>query len=213
MVENPFLTPPQVESPQSRSWALGFLYGFQGPAESSIAQSDVGAEDADAFDEGVLAGQDTAINGLPLANACVDLNVERPTFSAEMASGLTEAGIALWETFKGVFAGGVLSGVMAVVELSMALETHFDDPDEAISRAGTDLQQQLANLGFSGSLELFIGGGVDINATGCELQLTPIHRQQEGAVNAASNGGRPQWLVASWRTDQSGGVTVVASSE
>jgi hypothetical protein len=44
------------------------------------------------------------------------------------------------------------------------------------------------------------------------LQLTAIYRNSDGAVQAATALGRPQWLVASWRTDQSGGVNIVASS-
>ena len=31
MLQNPFLIPPQVESPQSRSCVLGFAFGLQGP--------------------------------------------------------------------------------------------------------------------------------------------------------------------------------------
>ena len=30
-VENPYLQPPQIEGPQSRSWAQGFTFGFCGP--------------------------------------------------------------------------------------------------------------------------------------------------------------------------------------
>jgi hypothetical protein len=61
-VRNPCLTLPQVESPQSRSWAMGVSYGFQGPAQSSMTPAEIQPEDAGAFDEGVLAGQDAAIN-------------------------------------------------------------------------------------------------------------------------------------------------------
>jgi hypothetical protein len=39
-MENPYLTPPQVESPQSRSWGLGFAHGFQGPNQSSMTPND-----------------------------------------------------------------------------------------------------------------------------------------------------------------------------
>jgi hypothetical protein len=211
-MENPFLTPPQVESPQSRSWALGFGYGFQGPSMSSQAPEDIGPEDVDAFNLGVLAGQDCAINGLPLNEACVDLNVEPPTLPHIATSGI-EGGLALWEVAKAAWAGAVLSGVLFVVELSIQLETFSDDPDEALSKAAAALQARLQELGFDSSMELFIGGGVDTSATGCELQLTPIHRDSDRAVQAARGLGRPQWLVASWRTDQSGGVRIVASSD
>jgi hypothetical protein len=211
-MENPFLTPPQVESPQSRSWGLGFLYGFQGPAQSSIPQSDVDAEDADAFDMGVLAGQDAAINGLPLDSPCVDLHVEGPTLSLEFASGVGEGVLAGVEFVTKKIAGGVLSAALAVIELSMALETFSDDPNAAITEVATNLQEQLASVGFSVPMELFIGGGVDTSATGCELLLTPVFRDQTAAETAARGLGRSQWLVVSWRTNQSGAATIVATS-
>ena len=61
MIQNPFLIPPQVESPQSRSWGRGFAFGFQGPPASVEPGSNFPVEDLDAFDQGVLAGQTAAI--------------------------------------------------------------------------------------------------------------------------------------------------------
>jgi len=100
ILKNPFLGIPQIESAASRSWAAGFLYGYQGPEQSSMAQGDV----------------DT------------------------------------------------------------------------------------------------LGGAVDLSIAGCELQLTSIFRHQADAAAAAQAIGRSQWLVVSWRTDQSGGMRVVESS-
>jgi hypothetical protein len=210
-MENPYLTPPQVESPQSRSWALGFGYGFQGPPMSSRAPEDIGPEDPDTFNEGVLAGQDCAVNGLPLDQPCVDLNVEPPALVHIATSGI-EGGLFVWELAKAAWAGAVLSGVLFVVELSIQLETFSDNPDDALSQAAAALQARLQALGFTSSMELFMGGGVDTSVDGCGLQLTAIYRNSDGAVQAATALGRPQWLVASWRTDQSGGVNIVASS-
>ncbi len=177
-----------------------------------MAPADIAPEDADAFDHGVLAGQDAAINGLPLSTSCVDLNVEGPGFSGELAVSGIEAGLATWELFKMAWAGAVLSGVMFLVDLSMALETFSDNPNEALSQAATALQGQLQKMGFSEAMQLFIGGGVDTSVAGCGLLLTAIYRDQAPAAAAASGLGRARWLVASWRTDQSGGVTIVASS-
>ena len=66
-------------------------------------------------------------------------------------------------------------------------------------------------MGFADPMELFVGGGVDTAVGGCELLLTPIHRDEAAAISAAQALGRPQWLVASWRTDQSGGGRIIAS--
>jgi hypothetical protein len=211
-MENPFLTPPQVESPQSRSWGLGFVYGFQGPAQSSLPPTDIQPEDADAFDQGVLAGQDCAINGLPLSNPCVDLHAEGPEL-LHLAFEGPEAGMLALDLFKAAWAGAILGGVVFLVTLSIALETHFDDPNETLARTATALQGQLQNLGFDGAMELFIGGGADTGNTGCELLLTSIFRDQDNAIVAARGLGRSQWLVMSWRTDQSGGARIVTSSD
>jgi hypothetical protein len=210
-MENPFLTPPQIESEKSRSWALGFIFGFQGPAQSSMAQGDVGAEDADAFDQGVLAGQDAAINGLELQNACLDMNVEGPS-AFEIATTVPEALASLGEFFvKKAAAGGVLSAVIFLFELSIALETFSDPPNQTISEGANTIQGQLQQMGFSEAMVLFVGGGIDLSARGCEMKLTSVFRNQVDAETAARAIGREHWLVASWRTDQSGGARIAAS--
>ena len=212
MVENPFLTPPQVESDKSRSWALGFAFGFQGPAQSSMTPADIQPEDPDAFDQVVLAGQNAAINGVPLTRPCVDLNAEGPSVPHLAADGTIEGGLTLYSLVAHGIAGGIAEGVLAVVTLSIALETFTDDPDAALAEEATALQGVLQRVGVSGSMQLFLGGAVDTTVTGCELKLTSIFRNQEAAEAAARSLGRSKWLVVSWRTDQSGGVKVVGFS-
>jgi hypothetical protein len=211
MVENPFLTVPQVESPASRSWEAGFLYGFQGPRQSSLAQGDVEAEDTDAFNQGVLAGQTSAIEGLELADVCVDLNVEGPSLLHFAIDAGAEGAFSLFgiATLPLHVAGLAAESVIAVVNLSIALETFSDDPGQALAERADRLHAGLNALGFAAPMELFVGGGVDISAAGCELKATRIFRSQADAAKAAKALGRSQWLVVSWRTDQSGGARVV----
>lgn len=212
-MENPFLRPPQVEGPQSRSWGFGFAFGFQGPAHSSMTPADIQPEDPDAFDQGVLAGQDAATSGVPLAQPCVDLNAEGG-IGPHLALELPEAGLWLADIAgkSATIAGGIGGGLLFFINLSIALETFTDDPDERLAQAANTLQAQLQTMGFDQSMELFIGGAVDTTIVRCELLLTPIFRDKDAAVSAASGLGRPHWLVASWRTDQSGGATIVANS-
>jgi hypothetical protein len=210
MLENPFLTPPQVESSQSRSWAMGFAFGFQGPATSNMTSADINLEDADAFDLGVLAGQDAAINGLALADdPCVDLNVEGPSAPHLAATEGMEGGLVLYALVAGHMAAFVAEGMLLLVTLSIALETFSDDPDVALAQQASLMKSLLAKMGITDSMELFIGGAIDIAQRGCGLVLTPIFRTQRAASDAARNTGRAKWLVISWRTDQSGGVKVV----
>jgi hypothetical protein len=209
-LQNPFLTPPQVESPQSRSWAMGFAFGFQGPEQSTMTPADIQAEDPDAFNQGVLAGQNAAINGLSLPQPCVDLHAEGglgPHLLLDVPEGL------MWIKDLGEgLAAGIGGSVIFFLNLSIALETFTDDPSERLAQAATALQSKLQDMGFGQSMELFIGGGVDTSQQGCELMLTPIFRSQDGATNSAKGLGRNEWFVASWRTDQSGGATIVDSS-
>jgi hypothetical protein len=212
MIQNPFLTPPQVESPQSRSWGMGFAFGFQGPEQSTMTPADIQPEDVDAFNQGVLAGQDAAINGLPFNQSCVDLHAEGPDIPEFAGDSIVEGGTLIWSIVKHGFVPSLLEGVLLVVNLSIALETFSDDPETALQQEATALQQLLQRMGITNSMELFIGGGVDTSQRGCELKLTPIFRSKDPAVNSASALGRDKWFVASWRTDQCGGATIVASS-
>jgi hypothetical protein len=215
MIENPFLTPPQIESGASRSWAMGFAFGFQGPDHSSMTPADIQPEDADAFDLGVLAGQDAAINGLSFAQSCVDLNSEGPSAPHLLVDGTVEGGIAVFSLLKNGFHlfGSIGEGLIAIVTLSIALETFSDDPDTALEERAGALQSLLQRMGIEDSMVLFIGGAVDLAAFGCELLLTPIFRTQSAAEAAARATGRAKWLVVSWRTDQSNSIDIVAAAD
>jgi hypothetical protein len=189
---------------------MGFAFGFQGPQQSTMTSSDIQPEDADAFEQGVLAGQDAAISGLSLPQPCIDLNAEGG-FGPHLALELPEGIMVAKELLKS-FGKGIGGGVIFLINLSIALETFTDDPDQKLTQAASALQAEVQEMGFNQSTETFIGGGVDLEQRGCELLLTPIFRFRDSATNAAQALGRLQWLVASWRTDQSGGASIVASS-
>jgi hypothetical protein len=110
------------------------------------------------------------------------------------------------------FAKAVLDGVLLVVNLSLSLETFSDDPDAALGQQSAAIQGRLQQMGIQTSMELFIGGAVDTAQAGCELLLTSVFRTETAAESAARALGRPQWLVISWRTDQSGSIGVVGFS-
>src|SRR5262249_26088825 len=152
-----------------------------------------------------------AIKGLALDDPCIDLNVEGPSI-AHFAIDFSAEAIFAGATWAGKhFAAYGFESIIAVINLSIALETFSDDPDKALADRTQRLQEQLKELGFTGSLELFLGGGVDLSATHCELKVTPIFRHADDAIAAASAIGRSRWLVAKWRSDQSGGMTLVQS--
>jgi hypothetical protein len=192
---------------------MGFAFGFQGPEQSTMTPADIQPEDADAFNQGVLAGQDAAINGLSLPQPCVDLHAEGG-FGWHLVVDVPEGLMWIKDLGEG-FAAGIGGSVIFFLNLSIALETFTDDPGERLAQAASSLQAKLQEMGFdqsNQSVALFIGGGVDTSKRGCELMLTSIFRSQDAATNAAKALGRNDWFVASWRTDQSGGATIVASS-
>lgn len=216
MLQNPFLTPPQVESPKSRSWGRGFAFGFNGPPESVEPGTDFPAEDLDAFEQGVLAGQTAAIEGLQFfENPCVDLHREAPPDWPELAwSGLDAWSVLrdLGEIAKKGMGGAIFGAVATFIDLSIALQTHFDDPEAALEDHARRLQQLFGEMETTSGVELFIGGAVDTNKRNCELQITPVFRNMDSAVSAAKAIGRPGPVLAvRWRTDQSGGAEVVFS--
>jgi len=54
--------------------------------------------------------------------------------------------------------------------------------------------------------DFFLGGAVDFDAKGCQLQLTPLFRTQSDARDAAVALGRPTFFVSQWRANQCGAM-------
>jgi hypothetical protein len=210
MIENPFLRPPLLESPQSKAWAMGFAFGFQGPPASVPRPLDIEPDASDAFDQGMLAGQQAAIDGFPVQVECVDLREEPPTPVDLLPAGF-ETLLTLVETAKNGLVGGVGSAILAIVDLCIGATMHFHDSSEAVTGKASALAGVLSGMGITNSMELFLGGGIDMSIAGCELKLTPVFRSLDGARSAAQTLGRPEFVVVSWRTDASGSVKLADS--
>jgi hypothetical protein len=58
---------------------------------------------------------------------------------------------------------------------------------------------------------VFCGAGLDPGAADCEMCLTPLFTSLAQARDAAIAMKRPDWVVVSWRTDQSRSLKVVDS--
>jgi hypothetical protein len=63
------------------------------------------------------------------------------------------------------------------------------------------------------SLELFCSAGLDANATDCEIRVSPLFTSLDQARQAAIAMNRSQWVVASWRTDQTNSFVIVDSGQ
>lgn len=207
MITNPFDQEPFAPS-QAEAWGQGFLFGLTGPFQSTEQAPDSITEDVrDAFEQGVLAGQQSAIDGLDIFPQCVDteegehvplaaaLSLEGAGFIADLVHGAKLASAA----FSTIF----------MVALDIALATHHFTPPEKVIDGIT--QQFFGTIEALGRQDcaFFIGGAVDLEVTGCQLQLTPLFRTQEQAHNAAVAFGRTLFFVGEWHANQCGSMTLV----
>jgi len=206
MISNPFPSP----STSSVAWANGFFKGFAGPNQSIEPPSDVVESDIDAFNAGVLAGQQGAIDGLELSDPCVRA-AEESSEAAHVVTGL-ELLHGAWELRKLATLGAGLAGIaVALIELSITLPERTIRPEQVLPNLVQPLIDSLAAFGV-GSLELFCGAGSDPSQHDCEIRLTPLFKSLEQAKDAVIAMGRPEWVVVSWRTDASGSFRIVEAS-
>lgn len=112
----------------------------------------------------------------------------------------------------GLLGAAAEAGVL-VLMASIAVTTHYELPtvvyNSSQMRALIAFLQQVSQ---PLSLELFVGGGVDYDQPGCQLQVTNIFKNAEYARQAVAAMGRPASMLLSMRTDMSGGVRVVEQS-
>jgi hypothetical protein len=208
MIENPFDRDP-FEPSQAFAWGQGFLFGLTGPLESVDQAPDSITDDVrDAFNEGVLSGQDAAIHGLDIFPACIDTE-EHEHVPPEAELAIDVAGFVV-EVVKDAAtpASAAFSMVfMTLVNIALAAH-HFTPASEVIDGLSQDFFGTIEALGRQ-DCDFFLGGAVDFDAKGCQLQLTPLFRTQSDARDAAVALGRPTFFVSQWRANQCGAMTVV----
>jgi hypothetical protein len=100
--------------------------------------------------------------------------------------------------------------VVALIELACTLPVHTLPPEEVLPSLGQPTIDALASYGLE-SMELFCGAGLDPAAADCEIRLSPLFTSLDQAREAAIAMNRSQWVVASWRTDQSNSFEIVDS--
>ena len=207
MLRNPFLPAPGA----AHAWAEGFTKGFVALA-SPEASENVAAEDVDAFNQGVAAGADSAAAGLMLADPCVSASEEHgPLHVPGMAINGAEIVHGIWEMRSlATLAGGVAGSVVALIELACTLPVHTLPPEEILPGLGQPVIDALASYGLD-SMEIFCGAALDATAADCEIRLSPLFPSLDQAREAAIALNRPQWVVASWRTDQSNSFRIADS--
>jgi hypothetical protein len=221
---SPTFTNPHLGLPTEAGWAMGFTWGFLGPAFSSEPPSVIAPDLVDAFNEGVLAGQQVAISGLPIEPACFSLAQETSSAAEGFMGGvhIIEA-LGVGNTAVGAIRGivavakavahGAAEGFVFVLLLLIPGPPPLD-PIQEFGRVGDNVRDQLNQLGLGGG-SLYVGAGIDESAAGCELLFTPVFTRLDDARQAVTSLGRTQWVIAQWDAAapvSGGGFAIVESS-
>jgi hypothetical protein len=207
VITNPFDQDP-FDPSQAVAWGQGFLFGLTGPFESTEQAPDSITEDVrEAFEQGVLAGQQSAIDGLDVFPQCVDteepehiplaasLSLEGAGFVADLLNHATKASAAFSLAF------------MLALDIALAAH-HFTPPEEVIDGITEKFFGTIEAFGRN-DCAFFIGGAVDLDVAGCQLQLTPLFRTQEQAHKSALAFGRTIFFVGEWHANQCGFMQLI----
>jgi hypothetical protein len=179
-------------------WAMGFAWGFAGPAFSEDPPLVIAPEEVDIFNEGVLAGQQAAIEGLSVEPACVSLEQEVSSAAEGFMEGVHDfelIGIA-YSALARHFANATVEALVFAFLLMIPGPPPLNSITE-FRRIGRDIRDRLSELGLS-NRSLFLAAGIDEEVAGCELQFTPIFTNLDGAREAVQWLGRAQWVIARW---------------
>ena len=209
MLQNPFLLMPSA----ANAWAEGFTKGFV--AKSSLAPSEnVASEDIAAFNQGVAAGAESARSGISFGDPCIPAADEHgPLHVPGMVINAAEIIHGVWEArHLAKLAGGIAGVVVGLIELACTLPIHVLPPEQVLPALGQPMADALRFYGIE-SMELFCGAGLHATVPGCEICLTPLFPSFDQAHQAVIAMNRFQWVVASWRTDQSNSFRIVDSGE
>ncbi|SEL89175.1 hypothetical protein SAMN05216359_12210 [Roseateles sp. YR242] len=198
-------------------------YYLQGFAKAYIAnevsvQEDEVPEDMQApYRDGLQDGERCAVEGFPVEPTFYDLRegVHHPVVTAaeglDIAAEMYGVGHAIW---KGLLGAAFFETAVLALMVSIAATQHFQEAAAAVRPTNyVEFANFLGSIADPVSIELFVGGGVDENEEGRELQMTSVFKTLEEARQAVLALGRPKYIICSLRTDMSGGMRLVERSE
>jgi hypothetical protein len=209
-VVNPYAGNPSPSRPDA--WGRGWLGGFADPSLGIEPPADLeNPDDADVYSEGVQAGRQAAIDGIPPDQVCIAAAEPSPGETFEHMVTGAETLHAAWEIFRlGKLAAGVAGLVVVLIEVGSSGK-HTLPPEQVLPGVASPLLETMQDYGFS-NIEVFCGAGLDPLAEDCEIQLTNMYSSLSSARDATVRLGRSEWVVVSWRTDQCGSFQVSESS-
>lgn len=212
------ITNPHAGLPTEAGWTMGFSWGFNGPGLSQSPPLVIAPELVDAFNEGALAGQQSAIDGLEINTPCISLSVAPQPGPEVVMEGvhLFEIGELASDAAKLARSIGHVSHLgagafVAALLLMIPSVPPPASPESALPGLVLSVREELARLGLdSGSL--CFGVGVDMSSEGCELLLTSVFRSLDAARAATLALNRSHWVLARWDTTMSSSFSLVENS-
>ncbi len=204
-------TNPHLGTPTEGGWAMGFAFGFMSPPFSKDPPLVIAPEQLDAFNEGMLVGQQVAIEGLEVENPCVSLSQE-PSPPVETFDHVLHKGKLLKILGKDFIKHVVRGASSAFVFLFLLAipGPPLLSPESMFAGITVSFREQLDLLGITRG-DLFFSMGIDEKITGCELLLsTRVFKNRAQAVDAALKMGRPKLLLAHWSIDLASSFEIVA---
>jgi hypothetical protein len=210
----PTFVNPHLGEETEGGWAMGFAWGFLGPAFSKDPPLVIAPEQFDAFNEGVLAGQQAAIDGIAIEPACFSTSQHTSPGAEDLMTGVhVFEALGLLRSLAH-FAHFVTEGLFSVF-LFMIPGPPSLDPVREFRRIGDNVRDKLIQLGLAQN-SLFIAAGIDESIEDCELLFTPVFTRLDNARAAVEALGRKQWVIAQWDASapvSGGGFAVIESSK
>jgi hypothetical protein len=190
----------------------GVRKGFLMP-EVQVPEIEIPKEAQNAFDQGLREGENYGVNGFPIDNVCVDLR-ETPTSTPKAAVEVADSLLELWGIGHSliharIIGAGVEFGLL-VIMVSIAVTEHFRLPTTELDQTDyRSLLDFLTQVEEPFSLDLFMGGGIDYESPGCELQVTRVYKYVDACRKEMQDMGRPASILLSLSTNMSGGAHII----
>lgn len=211
MLQNPFLPAPNAAA----AWAEGFTKGFMA-INSPEPGENIGLEDVDAFNQGVVTGEETGRTGIMLlSNPCIvarEGDAPGPIRDGVEVFHLVELGDILLNFRRlATVAEGMAGAAVLLFQLACTIPVHAQPAENVLPLLSRDVIDKLATYGLQ-SMEVFCGAGLDASSPDCEIRITSLFSSPALARQAAIDIGRSTWVVARWQTGNSKRLDIVDSS-
>jgi hypothetical protein len=205
------LSNPYAGTAYEPDWNAGLMYGVTGPAYSPEDGPPLvlAPDKLQAFNEGMLVGETAAVEGLDVFPQCLMTDVDADHEDLHLGVWTGEGALLARTLWLKHLMGGVFEGIILLIEIGCSGH-HFESPQQVLTDGAEQLIERMGEMG-RGPSEFFVGAAQDTASEDCQLAISRLYRTVEQARDAVDAMGRNEWVVAKWRTDQCGGLTIIDS--